>query len=77
MEQSPDTGCPHDGLRPARLSVGIISAGRVGAAVGSALERAGHVVVACTAVSHASVERARRRLPDTAIVPIHEVRSVG
>jgi len=77
MEQSPDTGCPHDGLRPARLSVGIISAGRVGAALGSALERAGHVVVACSAVSHASVERARRRLPDTAIVPIHEVPARG
>ena len=77
MEQSPDTGCPHDGLRPARLSVGIISAGWVGAALGSALERAGHVVVACSAVSHASVERARRRLPDTAIVPIHEVPARG
>ena len=78
MEQSPATEwAPHDGLRPARLSVGIISAGRVGAALGSALERAGHVVVACSAVSHASVERARRRLPDTAIVPIHEVPARG
>ncbi len=74
MEQSPThTWDPHDGLRPARLSVGIISAGRVGAALGSALERAGHVVVACSAVSHASRERARRRLPDTSIVPVHEV----
>jgi predicted short-subunit dehydrogenase-like oxidoreductase (DUF2520 family) len=62
-----------DGLRPARLSVGIVSAGRVGAALGFALERAGHVVVACSAVSHASRERARRRLPDTAILPVHEV----
>jgi len=33
--------------------------------------------VACSAVSHASVERARRRLPDTAIVPIHEVPARG
>ena len=62
-----------DGLRPARLTVGIVSAGRVGAALGFALERAGHVVVACSAVSHASRERARRRLPDTAILPVHEV----
>jgi predicted short-subunit dehydrogenase-like oxidoreductase (DUF2520 family) len=62
-----------DGLRPARLSVGIVSAGRVGVALGFALERAGHVVVACSAVSHASRERARRRLPDTAILPVHEV----
>jgi predicted short-subunit dehydrogenase-like oxidoreductase (DUF2520 family) len=72
MEQS-----PHDGLRPARLSVGVISAGRVGAALGSALERAGHVVVACSAVSHASLESARRRLPDTAILPVHDVAGQG
>jgi predicted short-subunit dehydrogenase-like oxidoreductase (DUF2520 family) len=78
MEQSPATGWGrHDGLRPARLSVGIISAGRVGAALGSALERAGHVVVACSAVSRASLERARRRLPDTVILPVHEVPARG
>src|SRR6201993_4047641 len=78
MEQSHATGWgPHDGLRPARLSVGIVSAGRVGAALGSALERAGHVVVACNAVSRASRERARRRLPDTAILPVHEVAARG
>ena len=74
MEQSSASGWgPHDGLRPARLSIGIISAGRVGTALGSALERAGHVVVACSAVSHASKERARRRLPDTAVLPADEV----
>ncbi len=74
MEQSAASGWgPHDGLRPARLSIGIISAGRVGTALGSALERAGHVVVACSAVSHASKERARRRLPDTAVLPVDEV----
>jgi len=78
MEQSPASGWgPHDGLRPARLSVGIISAGRVGTALGSALERAGHVVVACSAVSHASKERAARRLPDTAVLPVHEVAARG
>jgi predicted short-subunit dehydrogenase-like oxidoreductase (DUF2520 family) len=66
-----------DGLRPARLSIGIISAGRVGAALGSALERAGHVVVACSAVSHASRQRAHRRLPDSAILPVHEVAERG
>jgi predicted short-subunit dehydrogenase-like oxidoreductase (DUF2520 family) len=62
-----------DGLRPARLTVGIISAGRVGTALGVALERAQHVVVACSAVSHASRQRAQRRLPDTSIVPAQEV----
>ncbi len=46
-----------DGLRPARLKVGIISAGRVGTALGVALQRADHVVVACSAISHASRRR--------------------
>jgi predicted short-subunit dehydrogenase-like oxidoreductase (DUF2520 family) len=65
---------PQDGpMRPARLSVGIISAGRVGTALGVALERADHVVVACSAISHASRQRAERRLPDTAVLPVHEV----
>ncbi|MUL46132.1 DUF2520 domain-containing protein [Mycobacterium sp. CBMA293] len=62
-----------DGLRPARLTVGIISAGRVGSALGIALERADHVVVACSAISRASRQRAERRLPDTQILPAHDV----
>jgi len=62
-----------DWPRPARLSVGVISAGRVGTAVGAALERAGHIVGTCTAVSDASVERARTRLPESRIAPAHEV----
>lgn len=57
-----------DGLRPARLKVGIISAGRVGTALGVALERADHVVVACSAISHASRQRAQLRLPDTPVL---------
>lgn len=56
-----------DGLRPARLKVGIISAGRVGTALGVALERAEHVVVACSAISRASRQRAAHRLPDTTV----------
>lgn len=56
-----------DGLRPARLKVGVVSAGRVGTALGVALERAEHVVVACSAISEESRERARRRLPDTVV----------
>ena len=62
-----------DGLRPARLKVGIISAGRVGTALGVALERAEHVVVACSAISHASRQRAERRLPDTPVLPVQDV----
>ncbi|CAJ1504731.1 DUF2520 domain-containing protein [[Mycobacterium] kokjensenii] len=56
-----------DGLRPARLKVGVISAGRVGTALGVALERAEHVVVACSAISEESRRRARRRLPDSLV----------
>jgi predicted short-subunit dehydrogenase-like oxidoreductase (DUF2520 family) len=58
-----------DGLRPARLTVGIISAGRVGTALGVALERAEHVVVSCSAISRQSRQRAERRLPDTQVLP--------
>lgn len=64
-----------DGLRPARLKVGIISAGRVGSALGVALERADHVVVACSAVSRASRRRANHRLPDTPVMPAPDVAS--
>jgi len=60
-------------LRPARLKVGIISAGRVGTALGVALERADHVVVACSAVAHDSRQRAQRRLPDTPVLPTPDV----
>lgn len=62
-----------DWPRPARLTVGVISAGRVGSALGAALERAGHVVAAVSAVSDESVSRARSRLADTPILPVPEV----
>ncbi|PQM54243.1 DUF2520 domain-containing protein, partial [Mycolicibacter virginiensis] len=62
-----------DGLRPARLKVGVISAGRVGTALGVALERAEHVVVACSAISEESRQRAQRRLPDSLILPAPDV----
>jgi predicted short-subunit dehydrogenase-like oxidoreductase (DUF2520 family) len=65
-------GTPN-GLRPARLKVGIISAGRVGTALGVALERAEHVVVGCSAISAASLRMAERRLPDTPVLPIPDV----
>jgi predicted short-subunit dehydrogenase-like oxidoreductase (DUF2520 family) len=62
-----------DGLRPARLTVGIVSAGRVGSALGVALERVQHVVVSCSAISRASRQRAERRLPDTRVLPVQDV----
>lgn len=65
-------GTPN-GLRPARLKVGIISAGRVGTALGVALERAEHVVVGCSAISARSRRMAERRLPDTPVLPVPDV----
>jgi predicted short-subunit dehydrogenase-like oxidoreductase (DUF2520 family) len=53
---------------PARLAVGIIGVGRTGTALGRALSRAGHSVVAVSAVSDASVRRARANFPVAAIV---------
>ena len=49
--------------RPARLAVGVVSAGRVGAVVGAAWAAAGHRVVATSGVSRASVKRAEALLP--------------
>jgi predicted short-subunit dehydrogenase-like oxidoreductase (DUF2520 family) len=52
---------------PARLAVGIIGAGRAGIALGAALAHAGHAVVAASAVSDASVRRARATFPGAVI----------
>jgi predicted short-subunit dehydrogenase-like oxidoreductase (DUF2520 family) len=59
--------------RPARLRVGVIGAGRVGAVLGAALARAGHEIVAISAVSRDSLRRAERLLPEVAIKPPPEV----
>ncbi|AOS61181.1 Rossmann-like and DUF2520 domain-containing protein [Actinoalloteichus hymeniacidonis] len=61
------------GVRPARLAVGVISAGRVGAVLGASLARAGHVVVATSAVSDASLRRAEQLLPDVPVLAPDEV----
>jgi predicted short-subunit dehydrogenase-like oxidoreductase (DUF2520 family) len=62
-------GEPH----PARLAVGVIGAGRAGTALGAALARAGHSVVAAAAVSEASVRRARDAFPGAAVTEPAEV----
>ncbi len=59
--------------RPARLRVGVIGAGRVGAVLGAALARAGHEIVATSAVSRDSLRRAERLLPGVAIKPPPDV----
>jgi predicted short-subunit dehydrogenase-like oxidoreductase (DUF2520 family) len=64
------TSDPADGAspeHPAQLRVGIVSAGRVGTALATALSRAGHRVVAASAVSVASRERLERLLPGTPV----------
>lgn len=75
MTSSGFTGEPTAGSfgPPARLAVGIVSAGRVGTALGEALERVGHLVVGVAAVSEASVRRARERLPESQILPVDDV----
>jgi predicted short-subunit dehydrogenase-like oxidoreductase (DUF2520 family) len=52
---------------PAQLRVGVVGAGRVGAALATALGRAGHKVVAASAVSQASRQRVARFLPGTPV----------
>src|SRR3954469_12959453 len=60
-------------IAPARLRVGIIGAGRVGAVLGAALTAVGHDVVAAAGLSAASAERAARLLPGVPLVPADEV----
>ena len=59
--------------RPARLAIGVVSAGRVGAVVGAAWAAAGHRVVATSGVSRESVRRAAALLPDVPLLPPDEV----
>lgn len=59
--------------RPARLAVGVVSAGRVGSVLGAALARAGHTVVAASGISRQSHERAERLLPGVGLLPPDQV----
>ncbi|NDZ93446.1 DUF2520 domain-containing protein [Streptomyces sp. SID6673] len=58
---------------PARLTVGVIATGRVGTALGAALEQAGHVVGAVVARSEGSRRRAADRLPESEILDLSAV----
>src|SRR5674536_310051 len=59
--------------RPGRLAVGVVGVGRVGAVLGAALRRAGHTIVAASAVSTASRTRASTLLPGAPLLPVDEV----
>src|SRR5918996_2043076 len=59
--------------RPARLDVGVIGTGRVGAVLGAALGRAGHRVVAAYGVSVTSRQRAHALLPRVPLMTPAEV----
>ena len=67
------TDLPASTQRPARLDVGIVGTGRVGAVLGAALQRAGHRLVAVSAVSEQSRARAADLLPGVPIAPVEEV----
>ena len=67
------TDLPVSTQRPARLDVGIVGTGRVGAVLGAALQRAGHRLVAASAVSEQSRSRAANLLPGIPIAPVEEV----
>lgn len=56
-----------------RLGVGIISAGKVGAVLGSALRAVNHQIVGVHAVSEASRERAELLLPGVPILKVEEI----
>ncbi|NED94860.1 DUF2520 domain-containing protein [Phytoactinopolyspora alkaliphila] len=59
--------------RPARLDVGVVGTGRVGAVLGAALAAAGHRIVAGYGVSVSSRLRAETLLPDVPLLTVAEV----
>ncbi|WP_237320165.1 Rossmann-like and DUF2520 domain-containing protein [Streptomyces sp. JJ36] len=59
--------------RPARLTVGVVGAGRVGPALAAALRLAGHRPVAASGVSDTSRRRAEALLPGVPLVEPAEV----
>nr|WP_280926692.1 DUF2520 domain-containing protein [Rothia dentocariosa] len=60
-------------MKPARLGIGVISAGKVGAVLGAALRAAGHSLVGVHAVSEASQERADVLLPGVPLLEVEQI----
>ncbi len=59
--------------RPARLGVGVVGAGRVGAVLAHALRQTGHAVVGASAVSQASRDRVAEMLPGVPVLEVEQV----
>jgi predicted short-subunit dehydrogenase-like oxidoreductase (DUF2520 family) len=55
------------------MTVGVIGAGRVGAVLAAALAERGYRILATSAVSAASLERARRLIPQAHVLPADQV----
>src|ERR1022692_4548563 len=64
---------PADLPHPAQLAVGVVGAGRAGTAMAVALARAGHRVVAASAVSQASLRRVSDSLPQAVVAAPEQV----
>ena len=73
MSGAPQFDAPGVADRPGRFAVGVIGTGRVGSVLGAALARAGHRVVAASAVSDRSRRRAAELLPGTPLLAPPEV----
>lgn len=71
--RTPPSDLGEPSRRPGRIGVGVVSAGRVGAVLGSALRAAGHTVVGVNAVSRKSRERAAVMLPGVPVLDIREI----
>jgi len=69
----PNPAGPPTAAHPARLRVGIIGVGRVGATLGAVLGRAGHHLTGASAVSEASLQRAALMLPGVPVKQPQEV----
>lgn len=60
-------------VRPGRLGVGVVGAGRVGAVLAHVLRGAGHAVIGASGVSDASRERIDHLLPGVPVLEVEQV----
>lgn len=60
-------------LQPARMKIGVISAGKVGAVLGAALRAVQHEIIGVHAISEASKDRAESLLPGVPLLQIPDI----